>query len=68
MLGRGSNLITRKSRYEMGLVPPNEASGGQITFGSLAIVHHADHYEVYQIDDMDLDFTTQVKRSDEHIS
>lgn len=47
MQGRGSNVITRKSRYEMGMLPPNEASAGQIQFGSLMIVHHADHYEVY---------------------
>ena len=51
----------------MGQTLPNESTS-QIEMGALSIIQNPDSYMVYLNQDLKLDFTKQVKRSDDFIS
>ena len=51
----------------MGYSLPTENIHGK-RMGALAIIQNPDIYSVFQDDNMNIDFTTQVKRSDDYIS
>ena len=65
---KGCNFITRQSKYKMTQCLPSESSEGQISMGSLSVIQHADMYQIYQISDLNMDFSTQVKLQDDFIS
>jgi hypothetical protein len=64
---KGTSFITRESKYRMRQTLPHELKSLD-DMGALSIIQHPDKYTVYQVSDLDLDFTSQVKRSDAFIS
>lgn len=51
----------------MGYSLPNESIHGK-RMGALSVIQEQESYSIFQEDNMIVDFTTQVKRSDDYIS
>ena len=65
---KGTNYITRQSKYIMGQSLPTEGNEGQRGMGALSVIQNRDNYQIYQNSNLRLDFTKQIKRSDDCIS
>ena len=65
---KGTNYITRQSKFEMSYISPNESSPNQQAMGSLSVIQNPNSYLIYQNQDLTLDFTKQIKRGDDFIS
>ena len=54
---KGSNYITRQSKYLMGYSLPNEKVHGK-RMGALSVIQEPESYSIFQDDNMLVDFTT----------
>jgi acetylornithine/succinyldiaminopimelate/putrescine aminotransferase len=51
----------------MGYSLPNENFHGK-RMGALSVIQEPDQYSIFQDDNMNVDFTVQIKRNDDYIS